>query len=91
MIKNFKEFKELVDSQLILKETFSGDCFNINLNKLPYEVIYRYVADEISREILESIQRSILNAKENNISKDIILIILQQECAKYLDLSNYKS
>ena len=41
MIKNFKEFKELVDSQLKLKEIFSVDCFNANLTKLPYEVIYR--------------------------------------------------
>ena len=91
MIKNFKEFKELVDSQLKLKETFSGDCFNPNLTKVPYEVIYRYLADEISKGILESIQSSILNVKENNISKGIILLTLQQECAKYLDLSNYKN
>lgn len=91
MIKNFKEFKELVDSQLKLKETFSGDCFNPNLTELSYEVIYRYVANEVSKEILESIQSSILNAKENNIGKDIMLLILQQECTKYLDLSNYKN
>lgn len=91
MIKNFKEFKELVDSQLKLKEIFSEDCFNTNLTTLPYEEIYRYVANEVSKEILEDIQSSILAAKENNISKNAILLLLQQECAKYLDLSNYKN
>ena len=91
MIKNFEEFKEIVDSQLKLKETFSVDCFNPDLTKSSYEVIYRYVADEVSKEILENIQNSILNVKENDVSKDIILLTLQQECAKHLDLSNYKN